>query len=237
MSSVARGDEHARVADHRKVPIPFPDAPRMHCQWCAEPIVYGRLDRRWHDGREDVRLGEGPRERDCKGEYLIAASADYAKQILSALRGPFCAQCGPPRVGQTQKLALRVADGRRFGSPFQWSDPWADVAWHERPRIATWNDPFAEMLDLVNPPRFAHSYSGRSPRVFAVQTIVVALEVDHVVPIIDGGSFELDNLQLLCQQCHRAKTATENRARAARRREEKRADTAQLALTGLTRRW
>lgn len=41
-------------------------------------------------------------------------------------------------------------------------------------------------------------------------------EVDHVVPLIDGGSHALDNLQTLCTPCHKAKTAEEARARAAR---------------------
>jgi 5-methylcytosine-specific restriction endonuclease McrA len=41
-------------------------------------------------------------------------------------------------------------------------------------------------------------------------------EVDHVVPLIDGGSHGLDNLQTLCTPCHKTKTAEEARARAAR---------------------
>jgi len=43
-------------------------------------------------------------------------------------------------------------------------------------------------------------------------------EVDHVVPLVDGGSHDLDNLQTLCTPCHRAKTAEEARARAERLR-------------------
>ena len=39
-------------------------------------------------------------------------------------------------------------------------------------------------------------------------------ECDHVIPSTDGGADALDNLQTLCQPCHRNKTARENSARA-----------------------
>lgn len=42
-------------------------------------------------------------------------------------------------------------------------------------------------------------------------------ELDHVVPLIDGGSHELSNLQTLCVPCHREKSASESRERARRR--------------------
>jgi 5-methylcytosine-specific restriction protein A len=32
------------------------------------------------------------------------------------------------------------------------------------------------------------------------------LEVDHLVPVAKGGSWELDNLWTLCKPCHGAKT-------------------------------
>lgn len=45
-------------------------------------------------------------------------------------------------------------------------------------------------------------------------------ELDHMVPLIDGGSHEDDNLQTLCTPCHTSKTAEEARVRAQRTREE-----------------
>ena len=45
-------------------------------------------------------------------------------------------------------------------------------------------------------------------------------ELDHVVPLIDGGSHELSNLQTLCTPCHKKKTAEEARCRARRRQVE-----------------
>ena len=45
-------------------------------------------------------------------------------------------------------------------------------------------------------------------------------ELDHVVPLIDGGTHDLSNLQTLCVPCHRKKSARENSERAARRAAE-----------------
>lgn len=47
-------------------------------------------------------------------------------------------------------------------------------------------------------------------------------ECDHRVPLEDGGPHHIDNLQVLCVPCHRAKTAHEAAKRAARRREHSR---------------
>lgn len=43
-------------------------------------------------------------------------------------------------------------------------------------------------------------------------------ELDHRIPLIDGGSHELSNLQTLCTPCHRRKTAREASERRSRRR-------------------
>jgi hypothetical protein len=45
-------------------------------------------------------------------------------------------------------------------------------------------------------------------------------ELDHIVPLIDGGSHEPENLQTLCVPCHRAKSGQENSDRARQRRTE-----------------
>lgn len=45
-----------------------------------------------------------------------------------------------------------------------------------------------------------------------------AWELDHIVPLIEGGGFELSNMQTLCRRCHRTKTAAEAKNRAEKRR-------------------
>jgi 5-methylcytosine-specific restriction endonuclease McrA len=42
-------------------------------------------------------------------------------------------------------------------------------------------------------------------------------ELDHIVPLIDGGSHDDENLQTLCTPCHTRKTAAEARVRATRK--------------------
>ncbi|MEU6704735.1 HNH endonuclease [Streptomyces wuyuanensis] len=39
------------------------------------------------------------------------------------------------------------------------------------------------------------------------------LEVDHIVPIAKGGTWELSNAQTLCRPCHLAKTAKDRRSK------------------------
>jgi 5-methylcytosine-specific restriction protein A len=45
-------------------------------------------------------------------------------------------------------------------------------------------------------------------------------ELDHIVPLIDGGGHEEANLQTLCTPCHKAKTGLEASARRDRARAE-----------------
>jgi hypothetical protein len=50
------------------------------------------------------------------------------------------------------------------------------------------------------------------------EVVWVPWSADHRLPLEDGGSHTLDNLQCLCDPCHAEKTAREARERAARRR-------------------
>ena len=38
--------------------------------------------------------------------------------------------------------------------------------------------------------------------------------VDHILPLADGGTDDVFNLQLLCEKCHKVKTIRENKQRA-----------------------
>lgn len=40
--------------------------------------------------------------------------------------------------------------------------------------------------------------------------LVAATEVDHIIPLRDGGSNRFDNLQALCKSCHSRKTVRED---------------------------
>ncbi len=43
-------------------------------------------------------------------------------------------------------------------------------------------------------------------------------EADHVVPLAEGGSYSLDNIQTLCVPCHKEKTAEQAARKAKQRR-------------------
>lgn len=47
----------------------------------------------------------------------------------------------------------------------------------------------------------------------ALCNVAAATEVDHIVPLEQGGSNDEINLQPLCKECHLAKTKQEQRAR------------------------
>jgi 5-methylcytosine-specific restriction endonuclease McrA len=60
-------------------------------------------------------------------------------------------------------------------------------------------------------------------------------ELDHVVPLIEGGGHELSNLQTLCTPCHKRKTAQEATARRAARTEREEEDVLRAAEAALAR--
>lgn len=55
-------------------------------------------------------------------------------------------------------------------------------------------------------------------------------EADHIVPQVEGGGHELDNLRTLCLWCHREETAALAKRRAQQRQEEKEANTNQTKM-------
>lgn len=49
-------------------------------------------------------------------------------------------------------------------------------------------------------------------------TVVTLWQADHVVPLIDGGGWGVDNVQTVCTACHFEKTASEATTRAKRKK-------------------
>lgn len=57
------------------------------------------------------------------------------------------------------------------------------------------------------------------------------LEVDHIIEVVNGGGLcWIDNFQLLCQKCHKAKTARLATERANQRKQEQVAQTGQMSI-------
>jgi 5-methylcytosine-specific restriction endonuclease McrA len=46
--------------------------------------------------------------------------------------------------------------------------------------------------------------------------VVASAHMDHVIALKDGGVDDISNMQLLCEECHKLKSAAEATARAAR---------------------
>jgi hypothetical protein len=56
-------------------------------------------------------------------------------------------------------------------------------------------------FDVFKRDEFTCCYCGQKPP-------TVVLEVDHIVPVVEGGSDEIDNLTTACFDCNRGKSAT-----------------------------
>jgi 5-methylcytosine-specific restriction enzyme A len=39
--------------------------------------------------------------------------------------------------------------------------------------------------------------------------VTAATEIDHIIPLSKGGTYDDDNLQPLCTECHKVKTASD----------------------------
>lgn len=62
--------------------------------------------------------------------------------------------------------------------------------------------------------------AGLCQRCFVTGRITPACQVDHILPRSAGGSDAMDNLQAICDECHRVKTITEREAARLRARRQ-----------------
>jgi 5-methylcytosine-specific restriction protein A len=107
---------------------------------------------------------------------------------LAALRP--CSEPGCPEIGRS-----RFCVGHRRDFDAQRRTDTYDSVWRKLRRVVLATEPLC-----------------RACR--AADRIEAAHEVDHVIPIGAGGDrLDIANLQPLCASCHRAKSATESRAR------------------------
>lgn len=89
---------------------------------------------------------------------------------------------------QADKKAGRFADHRRGSSS-------------ERGYGATWQKMRIRVMQRD---------SGLCQSCLAAGRVIVATEVDHIIPKFEGGTDADDNLQAICVACHKAKTAAES---------------------------
>ena len=79
--------------------------------------------------------------------------------------------------------------------------------WVNAPR----NKPRNPIYSTARWKRLRKSVLARNPECQADDCDRLAVHVDHIVPMSDGGAaFETNNLQALCRSCHSRKTIMEN---------------------------
>lgn len=93
-------------------------------------------------------------------------------------------------------VSTTVRDGRC--DEHQVRKSWDRVSARNHSRPANWSSRRARVLARD---RFKCQLCGSRER----------LEVDHIVPVARGGSWEPDNLWTLCKECHKRKTYSEDR--------------------------
>jgi len=139
---------------HRRVQIPFPDAPRGVCRWCGDAILLADGPYR---GERDVRRHWHP---PCLAAWEQSDPRE-ARRRVQRRDGGRCAACGLDTEAERGRRRLRD-----FG----------------KPRSPVW------MVNLI-------------------------------VPLEDGGTFDLSNFQTLCTRCHEDKLRREAAERLERERE------------------
>ena len=85
----------------------------------------------------------------------------------------------------------------------------------ERLAAQPWREGYSDPLFARNRPLAYKRDGGRCVRC-GFEVGPRAYICDHVLPLSDGGSSELGNLQTLCTACSKVKTRLDRRARAAR---------------------
>ena len=118
-----------------------------------------------------------------------------------------------PRAPGTCRVCRSACEIGRNGRERSWHDGRAD-----EPRcLQEWK--------LITRPNYAKLHIAKERGNCCAQCglkkgrSVIWLHLDHIVPLVDDGAFTIDNMQLLCEDCHTTKTTKENSERARARRE------------------
>lgn len=130
-----------------------------------------------------------------------------------------CVVCGRRALSGTNRCAdhvtplptsCRVCGARTTGDRFC---PEHAPTEAERLEREPWRAGYAERAYRVNR-ALRYQVAGGRCEACAV-TLGQGWHCDHVIPVLDGGTSAIENLRVLCRQCHNKKTRAD---RAARRR-------------------
>lgn len=179
---------------HRDPPLPewFWKAPAGTCRWCNEPTLYPEGHKRAGEVNTRRNWHDG-----CVGHYRITKFGEDQRRYVRKADGGLCRACG-------------------------W-DVTKAVGYRRTPRVL-WLPPNVEV-------RGAYPWTSFQSRKDWVQACQLERDyrdwqADHIVPLwsVDRDAPDAlrfwgpENLQLLCGDCHKAKSAREAKARAGRSR-------------------
>jgi 5-methylcytosine-specific restriction endonuclease McrA len=157
------------------------------------PIVKGRC-RLCGDKRPPSRRGYCSDE--CQNGYLMATDLGYVRFRIHERDKGVCAECGLDCDDHERRVwgYSTMAKVPPKGSP-------AERA------LRTPHELRVTAIAMLK----KNGFAGLTPS--SAKTLWNA---DHIVPVVDGGSFLMDNLQTLCLTCHDRKSTTEATLRARR---------------------
>lgn len=190
--------------DHRRPPLPHWDAPARRCRWCGQDGETEQF------GGHEYAVG-GWWHEDCLTAYAIAVSSKAQRHFVGKRDLGLCAGCGANAEQAMYRAMLADPNPPFYGWQIvrvmrRWIDPdFRCVA------NSTWFRPApvpAGVLDALPP-----------WQPWEADHIVPLWSVDRALPWEDVIRFwSLENLQTLCVDCHRAKSARETSTRAAAKR-------------------
>jgi 5-methylcytosine-specific restriction endonuclease McrA len=160
------------------------------CTWCGEPVGKGRT--RW--------CGD-----DCVNEFASIYNPGYIRAKVWKRDNGICGGCGRD-LKYWVEFALKA---KRFAAP----DGRDDIVY--QPGCSLW-DPVVNRRGRKNRKRASrywkamfgggfrmmgrHAGAGRIER-------LASWEADHIIPVVRGGvGLGLDNIRILCTQCHKKET-------------------------------
>lgn len=132
---------------------------------------------------------------DCWEEHDDAPTVKALSSYLKRTSSKYTVHMYGRYFGGVRRLAQRVSDFQLGKiSEAQLTERYVSEGNTRRPLSPKLR------LDVLTRDNFCCVLCGRSTKVHGV-----ALEVDHKVPVAQGGSNEMDNLQTLCKDCNRGK--------------------------------
>jgi len=132
---------------------------------------------------------------DCWEEHDDAPTVKALSSYLKRIGSKYTVHMYSRYFGGVRRLAQRVSDFHLGKiSEAQLTERHVRQSNKRRPL------PPKLRFDVLTRDNFCCLRCGRSAKIHGV-----ALEIDHRVPVVEGGSDEMDNLETLCKDCNRGK--------------------------------